>query len=409
VTERRGSRPGAAPEDEDDAPDDQLTAMRAVWLSMRDEEPPSGGLDALLAAARTKAAELQPAPSWWQRVAAGLRRPPVFAFATALVLVAGAVIVEHNVKRSEPELASTTEAPASGRAPAPVQPPAADEARVGASPTMAGDDRAGASPTMAGDDRAGASPTMAGDDRAGASPTMTREDRAGAGPTMTREDRAGACATTAGEDRARASATMAGEDRAGASQTEADGDRAGASPTKTGEARHAGGGQASVEAERRVGAGPATTDREHRARASQATDTLLRAGVGQPVHEQPAPPVVAAPRPPEAGPRQEPAPVAPSPSRLAQDKPDEDVGSSRDRASSVRPQGAAAAESAPGTGAGGAAERRADPALYAQCEAAAERGDCAAVRRLADRIRAADPGYRARVRRDSAIARCLAR
>jgi hypothetical protein len=84
-------------EDDDDP---QLKSLRAVWLSMPDEDPPERGLDALMAAARTKATEMSAAPvaedetpSWWQRFLAGLRRPPVLAFATVLVLVAGAVLV----------------------------------------------------------------------------------------------------------------------------------------------------------------------------------------------------------------------------------------------------------------------------------------------------------------------------
>jgi len=73
--------------------DPKLSAMRAVWLSMRDEDPPDRGLAELLAAARSQAEAMTPRPSWWQRVLAGMRRPPVLALATALVLVAGAVII----------------------------------------------------------------------------------------------------------------------------------------------------------------------------------------------------------------------------------------------------------------------------------------------------------------------------
>jgi hypothetical protein len=47
--------------------------------------------------------------------------------------------------------------------------------------------------------------------------------------------------------------------------------------------------------------------------------------------------------------------------------------------------------------------------LYRQCEVAAERGDCAAVRRLVVRITRQDRGYRERIAKDSAVARCLAR
>lgn len=45
--------------------------------------------------------------------------------------------------------------------------------------------------------------------------------------------------------------------------------------------------------------------------------------------------------------------------------------------------------------------------LVQQCEAAARRGDCPAVRRLIAQISQTDPGYRARVAQDAAFARCL--
>lgn len=81
---------------DDDLDDDlQLKQLRSVWVSMRDEEPSDRGMAALMAAARTKAAELEQAaqPSWWQRIAASLRRPPVLALATVTVLLGGALIV----------------------------------------------------------------------------------------------------------------------------------------------------------------------------------------------------------------------------------------------------------------------------------------------------------------------------
>jgi hypothetical protein len=103
---------------DDDDDDAQLRSLRAVWLAMPDEDPPERGLDALLAAARTKAVELAAAsselpaagpgeplaakpietevePSWWRRLVASLRRPPMLALATVVVLVAGAALVGH--------------------------------------------------------------------------------------------------------------------------------------------------------------------------------------------------------------------------------------------------------------------------------------------------------------------------
>ena len=77
---------------EHDEDDPQLKSLRAVWLSMPDEEPPDRGLAELMAAARVKADQLA-TPSWWERVVAVLRRPAVLALATVMVLLGGAVIL----------------------------------------------------------------------------------------------------------------------------------------------------------------------------------------------------------------------------------------------------------------------------------------------------------------------------
>jgi hypothetical protein len=79
-------------ERDDDADDERLRSLRAVWLSMPDEDPPERGLAELLAAARSKAEEMAE-PSWWERVVAMLRRPPVLALATVMILIGGAVLV----------------------------------------------------------------------------------------------------------------------------------------------------------------------------------------------------------------------------------------------------------------------------------------------------------------------------
>jgi hypothetical protein len=103
-------------DDDDDGGDDaKLRSLRAVWLAMPDEDPPERGLDALMAAARTKAAEMaegsseavpkqvEHTPSWWERFVAGFRRPAVLAMATVVVLVAGAVLVgNRGMKASAP-------------------------------------------------------------------------------------------------------------------------------------------------------------------------------------------------------------------------------------------------------------------------------------------------------------------
>lgn len=89
----RGRRAVTEDENGDADTNAQLRAMRSVWLSMRDEDPPDGGLVDLLAAARAKAATMRAQPTLWQRVLAVLRRPPALAFATVVVLVGGAVLV----------------------------------------------------------------------------------------------------------------------------------------------------------------------------------------------------------------------------------------------------------------------------------------------------------------------------
>jgi hypothetical protein len=46
--------------------------------------------------------------------------------------------------------------------------------------------------------------------------------------------------------------------------------------------------------------------------------------------------------------------------------------------------------------------------LHRQCETAARRGDCPAVKQLVERITRTDRGYRGRIAKDSAVAKCLA-
>ena len=77
--------------------DDQLNQLRSVWVSMResDADPPDRGLDALMAAARTKAADMAPPASegFWAKVLAVFRRPPVLALASITVLLGGALFI----------------------------------------------------------------------------------------------------------------------------------------------------------------------------------------------------------------------------------------------------------------------------------------------------------------------------
>src|SRR5262245_2555419 len=89
--------------------------MRTIWRSMRDEEPPTAGVSALLAAARAHA-EAMHRPSWWQLLRRSLRRPPVLALASVMVLLAGALVIGHHEPAAE-EPAVQTSAGASHDAP----------------------------------------------------------------------------------------------------------------------------------------------------------------------------------------------------------------------------------------------------------------------------------------------------
>jgi hypothetical protein len=122
-----------------DDEDPQLASLRAVWLAMPDEDPPTRGLDALMAAARAKA-EVLATPPWWKRLLHALSRPPVLALASIMILIGGAVLISNrpDVREASPTVKS---APAKERgagspavapvekAPAPAlvpAPPAAD-------------------------------------------------------------------------------------------------------------------------------------------------------------------------------------------------------------------------------------------------------------------------------------------
>lgn len=97
--------------------DPRLGSLRAAWLAMPDEEPPQRGLAELMAAARVKAEELAK-PSLWQRIVAMLRRPPVLALATVLVLVGGGVLIGQRGTQmeAEPELVGAAGPPAAAPA-----------------------------------------------------------------------------------------------------------------------------------------------------------------------------------------------------------------------------------------------------------------------------------------------------
>ena len=91
------------------------------WLSLPDEEPPERGLAELMAAARMKA-EVMTNPPWWRRLFDLLRRPPVLALATILVLLGGVIVVGRH-RDEVPAPAVTAEPPVSATPPAQVVAP----------------------------------------------------------------------------------------------------------------------------------------------------------------------------------------------------------------------------------------------------------------------------------------------
>lgn len=97
----------SASDDDLGGDEDQLKQLRSVWVSMReaDEDPPDRGLDALMAAARTKAAAMAPPPreGFWTKVLAVLRRPPMLALASVTVLLGGALFVTQRRDRMQAE------------------------------------------------------------------------------------------------------------------------------------------------------------------------------------------------------------------------------------------------------------------------------------------------------------------
>jgi len=108
---------------DDNADDPQLKSLRAVWLAMPDEDPPTRGLDALMAAARAQA-EVFAAPPWWKRALHALARPPVLALATIMILIGGAVLISKrdDVKDAGPAAPSPVQTPPTSR-PEPVEAP----------------------------------------------------------------------------------------------------------------------------------------------------------------------------------------------------------------------------------------------------------------------------------------------
>lgn len=125
---------------DDNAEDDGLESLRAMWLSLPDEDPPDRGFAELMAAARVKADEMaprKPSASLWQRFVETFRRPPVLALATVTVLVGGAALLAQRGDRME------------AQAPAATQPAAEEHDLAPASPQAVAPDPAAAGPSVA--------------------------------------------------------------------------------------------------------------------------------------------------------------------------------------------------------------------------------------------------------------------
>ena len=298
--------------------------MRTVWLSMResDAEPSGRGMADLMAAARSQVAARKPAESAWKRAFATfaemLRRPPVLALAT-VVLVAGTAVLVHNHGGMAQD-----EAPVASR------PPLSSPMMMGqGAAAPAGQEQAQATETAesARDTTARSADTLVAP---GASPTPV------ASPMPTRPPPVTATAhvmAPSPKPASTLSAGMAGNGVGGA----------------------ASGGKAAKPA--------------HNAIATDSDGSL----------EEPSPAKPSAPPPPVKIVAK--APMAP------------------DSGADDSPAAAEHVKAKPGV---------ANDQLLRECEAAAARGDCAAVRILIERIRAQDLAfYRSTVTRDGALTKCL--
>jgi hypothetical protein len=321
-------------EDDDDVRDDdpKLRAMRAVWLTMRDEEPPERGMAELLAAARSTAEAMQAHPTLWQRLVVGLRRPPALAFATLVVLVGGAVIVG----RHDAEVPAARSPAASGVVA--MEPAPAGEAQLDLANESTGREK--------------------GPGKAAEAVTRARRDDLFSGPGAEPAVPAPVAAKPALKRRA-ASDAPAGADRKDLDEGAAD-DREAPVPRGT---------------------------------VAPAPDAPATVTTGK----------VAGARPRRPEPMREPPRSA----------GDVDGAASHESTASADAGEATKQVRVEATAARQDKEDRAAPVvplaqLYQQCEAAARRGDCAAVRLMVDRIATSDRGYRARVPKGSPVAKCLA-
>lgn len=362
--------PRANDDDDDDAhaEDPKLRAMRAVWLTMRDEDPPSRGMAELLAAARVTAAAMQAHPTLWQRLVAGLRRPPALAFATLMVLVGGAVIVG----RRDVEVPAARAPAASGVvAMEPAPPPAPSRPEVVAGNAVPGE----GAPSPGETDGRGA---VAGSAQLELADEHTRREK---GPGKATEAVTGA---------------------------RRDGVRTGAVAVSA--------KPAPVVAKPGLERGPAgkataSADRKDFGVDSAADlDAAAPRGTAAPAPDAPAtgaPDNAPGARPPRPEPMRESPRSAGNLDGAASTASNEPTAptDTGEAAKQVRVDPTAARHDKEEHTAPGAPLAQ----LYQQCEAAARRGDCAAVRLMVDRIAKLDRDYRARVAKGSPVAKCLAK
>ena len=371
MTTRSGSRNGGASSsrgadeagvdeagDRDDDP--ELRAIRAVWRSMRQEDPPGGGLAELLTAARAKAETMQPRPRWWQRLAVALRRPPALAFVTVMVVVVGAVLfgrhAEHRQVRGEVARAASPgalEAPVAARGP--------DDTAAPRGPAALGQVAATTGPLTAF--RHG---SEAGDK------DLAPEVLSASGPPPTESATA--------QDRPltpQRPEVASGTSRAGAGSD--------------------------LDATRRPGARPPApalavgAARDDAARAAHDDDAAraAREDAAGGAREDAAGPATAGPPVNDPG----------VPTSTEQAK----VTERAERPVNVAGRGNAGQRAnAPGAAPPGNAPRGSLGPLYRQCESAARQGDCVGVKRIVGKITTTDRSYRARLAKDSPIAKCLA-
>jgi hypothetical protein len=355
-----------------DEGDPELRAMRAVWLSMRDEEPSAGGLTALLAAAREKAETMQPRAPWWQRLAAVLRRPPALAFATVVVLAGGALFVAGHAPEapvgSAPDMRSSSPSSDPPGAPAAGGADTKDRGAKGGGSTADGVLRAPA-------------PADPEQDIAEPAASAGREDPVSAGIAPGAKKKADAMLGTTGAHGGDVARPEIAAPRPPPPSAPPSPLRPSPKPSPSKDLA-----VATPKRSRDAAASPRPAPRPTGAPARTASPTADDAGNDvDDVRPRPRQETVTIAT--DAVPRAEPA-TGVAPARAA----------STPAAVSKEQATAAVSKESP----------ESLDQLYKDCETAARRGDCVAVRKMVGKITKTDRGYRARAAKDAAVAKCLA-